>query len=97
MSKHIDIILLSKIERMTIVLGNGRLARQVQADEGCDLTINLGFFEGSKPVGHLKIDGKVLSKPDWGGAVGTPGTTAVISRWRPCRRQRRTTSAGLSF
>ncbi|SBV99441.1 hypothetical protein KL86CLO1_11198 [uncultured Eubacteriales bacterium] len=94
MSKYINTISLPSIERMAIVLGNGRLARQVRKDEGCDLTINLGFFEGSKPMGHLKIDGKVLSKPDWG--WGTPGTTG-ISRWRPCCRQRQTTSAGLSF
>ncbi|SBW02393.1 putative N-acetylmuramoyl-L-alanine amidase [uncultured Eubacteriales bacterium] len=66
MSKYINTIPLSSIDRMAIVLGKGRLARQVREDVGCDLTINLGFFNGSKPVGHLKIDGKVLSKPDWG-------------------------------
>lgn len=66
MSKHIEIIPLDRIERMAIVLGKGRLARQVRKDEGYDLTINLGFYGVNGPVGHLKIDGKVLSKPTWG-------------------------------
>lgn len=46
MSKYIDTIPRSNILCISIVLGNGRLARQVRADEGCNLTFNLGFYEG---------------------------------------------------
>ncbi len=46
MNKSIEQISHVRIKRISIVLGNGRLARQVRADEGCNLTFNLGFYEG---------------------------------------------------
>ena len=65
MSKYIKTIPLSSIERMAIVLGNGRLAGKVKQDTGADEVINFGFFSGSKPTHHLKIDGKILTKESW--------------------------------
>ena len=65
MSKYIKTIPLSSIERMSIVLGGGRLASQVKKDTGADEVVNFGFFSGSKPTHHLKIDGKILTKESW--------------------------------
>lgn len=66
MSKYIKQIPLSSIERMVIVLGNGRLASKVKADTGADYVCNAGFYSGNKPTHHLKVDGQVLARADWG-------------------------------
>ena len=67
MSKYIKQIPLASIERMAIVLGNGRLASKVKADTGADYVINAGFYGADgKPTHHLKVDGKVLARATWG-------------------------------
>ena len=67
MSKYIKTIPLASIERMSIVLGNGRLVSQVKKDTGCDYAMNAGFYgSNGKPTHHLKVDGKVLARANWG-------------------------------
>lgn len=67
MSKYIKPIPLDRIERVAIVLGNGRLVSKVKADTGCDYAINAGFYGADgKPTHHLKADGKVLARAPWG-------------------------------
>lgn len=65
MSKHIAAIHLSDIARIAILEGNGRSMAQVKGD--ADYILNGGFYDMTtgKPVGHLKIGGKVLSKEAW--------------------------------
>ncbi|HWS42096.1 MAG TPA: SPOR domain-containing protein [Pseudoflavonifractor sp.] len=66
MSKHSEVIPLAGVERMTVVLGNGRLASKVKQDTGASIVINFGFFGGGRPTHHLKVDGTVLAKETWG-------------------------------
>lgn len=66
MSKHIEITPLQDIERMAVVLGKGRLAKQVKQDTGASFVINFGFFDGNRPTHHLKADGTVLACASWG-------------------------------
>ena len=66
MSKYIATIPLADIERIAIVTGNGRSMAQVKGD--ADYICNAGFYDMTtgKPVDHLKVDGTVLSRRDWG-------------------------------
>ena len=63
MAKHIAIIPLSEIHKMAIVPSNGAAMAALKAD----YIMNAGFYDMNtyKPVGHLKIDGKVLSQENW--------------------------------
>ena len=65
MSKYIAAIHLPDIARIAILEGNGRSMAQVKGD--ADYILNGGFYDMTtgKPVGHLKIGGKVLSKEAW--------------------------------
>jgi N-acetylmuramoyl-L-alanine amidase len=65
MSKYIKSIPLSSIERMAIVLGNGRLAGKVKADTGADIVCNAGFYNGNKATHNLQADGVVLGDDGW--------------------------------
>ena len=69
MSKHIERIPLSRIERIAIcvppkamTLEAAMRAQPVEPDIG----INGGYYSGWKPVAHLKSDGKVLAADPWG-------------------------------
>ena len=66
MSKYIASIPLADIERIAIILGNGRSMAQVKGD--ADYICNAGFYDMTtgRPVGHLKADGAVLAKEVWG-------------------------------
>ena len=66
MSKYIAPIPLADIERIAIILGNGRSMAQVKGD--ADYICNAGFYDMTtgRPVGHLKADGAVLAKEAWG-------------------------------
>lgn len=66
MSKYIATIPLTDIERIAIILSNGRSMAQVKGD--ADYICNAGFYDMTtgKPVGHLKVDGAVLAKEAWG-------------------------------
>lgn len=66
MSKYIASIPLGDIERIAIIPGGGRSMAQVKGD--ADYICNAGFYSMTtgKPVGHLKVDGVVLSKETWG-------------------------------
>lgn len=67
MSKYIKTIPMSSIDRMAIVLGNGRLASEVKRDTGADYVCNAGFYgSDGKPTHHLKVDGKALARAPWG-------------------------------
>lgn len=67
MSKYIKPIPLERIERVAIVLGNGRLDSEVKRDTGADYVCNAGFYGANgKPTHHLKVDGKVLARAPWG-------------------------------
>ena len=65
MSKRIATIPLSSIARISILFGSGRSMAQVKGD--ADYILNGGFYDMTtgKPVGHLKVGGKVLSKEEW--------------------------------
>lgn len=65
MSKYIKTIPLSSIERMAIVLGNGRLVSRVKADAGADIVCNAGFYNGNKATHNLQADGVVLGNDGW--------------------------------
>ena len=67
MNKQIAVIPLSGIARAGIVEAKGRSMAQVQSAEGCEYILNSYFYSMStgKPVGHLKIDGAVLSRASW--------------------------------
>ena len=66
MAKYIASIPLGDIERIAIIPGGGRSMAQVKGD--ADYICNAGFYSMTtgKPVGHLKVDGVVLSKETWG-------------------------------
>ena len=66
MSEYIASIPLGNIERIAIIPGGGRSMAQVKGD--ADYICNAGFYSMTtgKPVGHLKVDGAVLSKEIWG-------------------------------
>lgn len=59
-------IKLADIERVAVVFGNGRSLAQVKVAAGCDYIINGGLYEGTGPVCHLKVDGVVKAKDQWG-------------------------------
>lgn len=51
---------LDKVEKVSIVFGNGRTLAKVKSDTGADYVMNGGFYNGSnKPVFDLKVDGVV--------------------------------------
>lgn len=58
-------IKLADIERIAVVFGNGRSLDQVKANQGCDYIINGGLYD-TAPVCHLKVDGVVKAKDQWG-------------------------------
>ena len=65
MSKQVAIIPLERIKRIAIILGQGKSLTQIKGS--ADYVINGGFYSMTtgKAVGHLKVDGKVLSKEAW--------------------------------
>ncbi len=65
MSKFIERISLASIERIAIVLGDGRSMAQVKGS--ADYILNTGFYDmaNGRPVGHLKADGTVYSQEPW--------------------------------
>lgn len=65
MSKQLAAIPLEDIERVSIILGQGRSLAQVKGD--ADYILNGGFYSMStgRPVGHLKASGQVLSTEGW--------------------------------
>ncbi len=67
MSKKAKIISLNSIEKIKILLGSGKTLAELKAEHGFDYAINGGFYdtETGKPVGHLKVDGKVYVKENW--------------------------------
>lgn len=66
--KHIEKIKLADIAQLSIVTAAGRTMAQVKAAVGCDYILNGGLYDMTtgKPVGHLKVAGKVLAKETWG-------------------------------
>lgn len=50
-----------KPQKVSIYINSAKKTiTQVKAETGCDAIINGGLFEGSKPVCHLKVNGKIL-------------------------------------
>ena len=80
MKKCVATIKLKDIEKMSIVMGNGRTLAAVKRATGCDYIINGGLYCSSGPVCYLKVDGVVKSTNAWpskgygwsGGADITP-------------------------
>lgn len=68
MSKYIKTIPLARVERIAVVFGEGRSLAQVKAATGCDCILNGGLYDFTtgKPVAHLKVEGTVCAKEDWG-------------------------------
>lgn len=67
MSKFIQRVRFGRIQRLALVTGGGRSLEQVKAAEQPDLICNAGFFEYiGKPTHHLKADGVVRAKENWG-------------------------------
>lgn len=64
--KCIASIKLKNIEKMSIVMGNGRTLEEVKRTTGCDCIINGGVYDAKLgPVCHLKVDGAVKAKAEW--------------------------------
>ena len=58
-------IALERIEKVSIYVNTKRRSMsQIKAEIGCDYIINGGLFDMStfKPMNHLVVDGKILSK-----------------------------------
>lgn len=80
MKKCVATIKLKDIEKMSIVMGNGRTLAAVKRATGCDYIINGGLYCSTGPVCYLKMDGVVKSTNAWpskgygwsGGADITP-------------------------
>lgn len=67
MSKAIRKIKLADIAKIAVVLGGGKSLATLKQELGCDCIINGGLYSFStgKPVGHLKVGGKVLATESW--------------------------------
>ena len=65
MSKYIASIPLADIDRISILMGGKQTMEQVKGD--ADYILNGGFYDmrTGKPVGHLKVDGRVLAAEGW--------------------------------
>lgn len=65
MSKLTVSVPLEQIERISLVLSEGKEMSRVKGD--ADLICNAGFYDMAayRPVGHLKAAGKVLSQEPW--------------------------------
>lgn len=65
--KCIATIKLKDIEKMSIVIGNGRSLAEVKKAVGCDYIINGGVYDAKLgPVCHLKVDGVIKAQDQWG-------------------------------
>ena len=67
MSKRIACIPLSSVSRLSLVEAGGRSMMQVKEALGCQYIINSWFYNMNtgKPVGNLKINGKVKANAGW--------------------------------
>ncbi len=54
------------IKAIRIVRGNGKSAKQIRAETGCDYVINGGLYDATGPVCHLKSDGETWASDPWG-------------------------------
>lgn len=66
MSKQVAVLPLSSIKRVAVITGEGRSLSQVKGS--ADYIMNGGFYDMTtgKPTGHLKADGTVLARENWG-------------------------------
>lgn len=56
-----------RIKKIEVVFGKGKLARDIQKSTGADYVINCGFYDSrNRPTHHLKVNGVVHAKANWG-------------------------------